>query len=568
LAGAEEIKRLDDLYQERLKMQDPFLRDALVQSAVVYLYTINGSRFSKTDTEAERKIAMERVPIPILRINRGDAIIQKDEVITDEKYQALLRHKRARFAEKIERIVAIFVEQAVLTGLLVYFAVRFALRRVSDVSSNLIIFLTVWAFAGVLLVLEGFWANGVDYNEVTHYFGSWVPIGAFAVLLAIIFGDSLAIPIAVYLAFLVFLASKNDGNSLIITAGVGVIGAILGGRISKRVHFITTAVSLALMGMVLTTACYLYGDRAIFATLSSKDFFSQNFRDALRISFFSGISTVLVIALLPVYETLFNIPTRFRLAELADPTNPLLKEMFRKAPSTWQHTLMVAALVEKACERLGLNTTLARTGIYYHDIGKMKNAGFFVENQHLIPRPENIDLENPQKAAKVIIDHVLDGIEMAKAARLPREVLAFIPEHHGTSTMSFFYHKALEKMKRRVRREDFRYPGPLPQSKETAIAMIADSLEAASRSLEEFTSAAVDGLIAKIISLKLAENQLDESGLTVGDLSVIQRAFHDVLMSSYHFRPKYPDKKKTDKLEADRRPKKGSAAKKRAGRAP
>lgn len=555
LYAPETAKRIDDVFRDQMKLQDPALRDALVQAAIAYLYAIHGSRFSKDDTEAARRQAMSTVAIPIYRINRGEAIVKKDEAITDEKFEALSRHKRARAVERIERVLAILIQQVFITGLLVYFAVRFAYRKIADVSSNLIIFVTVWVFAAVLLLVESIWAGRADYNEVSHYFGSWVPMGLFSVILALVFGDAVAIPISIYLSFLVFLASKNDGNSLIIAAGVGVVGALLGSRIHKRVHFITTGIALAVVGSVLVTACTLYGDRAIFATMSSSDVFSPGFKDSIRATAISGLGTVAAIAILPVYESVFNIPTRFKLAELADPTSPLLKEMFRRAPSTWQHTLMVAAMVEKACERLGLNTILARTGIYYHDIGKMKNAGFFVENQHLIPKPENIDVENPAKAAKVIIDHVLDGIAMARAARLPREVLAFIPEHHGTSTMSFFYHKALEKMKRRVRREDFRYPGPKPQSKETAIAMIADSLEAASRSLDEVNQASVDALIHKIIGLKMAENQLDESGITLGDLVVIHEAFRDVILSSYHFRPKYPDKKKTDRLERNQAPK-------------
>jgi putative nucleotidyltransferase with HDIG domain len=200
-----------------------------------------------------------------------------------------------------------------------------------------------------------------------------------------------------------------------------------------------------------------------------------------------------------------------------------------------------------------LDWLLTRVGVYYHDIGKIPNAGFFVENQHLIPKPENIDKDNPSIAAKVVIDHVLDGIEMAKKARLPREVINFIPEHHGTSTMAFFYHKALAslsvKQRRKISKSDFQYPGPIPQSKETAIVMIADSLEAASRSLEEVTHESLDNLIQKIINIKLAENQLDDSGLTIGDLEVIKSSFKEVLLSSLHQRPKYPKPEDTKALE-------------------
>ncbi len=176
-----------------------------------------------------------------------------------------------------------------------------------------------------------------------------------------------------------------------------------------------------------------------------------------------------------------------------------------------------------------------------------------MENQHLIPKKENIDKNNPGLAAKIVIDHVIDGIEMAKKARLPREIISFIPEHHGTSTMAFFYHKALADLspnqRKKIDKKDFMYPGPKPQKKETAIVMIADSVEAASRSLDEINAQALDDLIQKIINIKLAENQLDESGLTLGDLSIIKSSFKEILLSSLHQRPKYPSSEDTKKLE-------------------
>ena len=250
---------------------------------------------------------------------------------------------------------------------------------------------------------------------------------------------------------------------------------------------------------------------------------------------------------------IFNIPTRFKLQELADTGHPLLQALLTKAPSTYTHTFMVAALSERAAQNLGLDWLLVRVGVYFHDIGKIPNAGFFVENQHLIPKKENIDKNNPGLAAKIVIDHVIDGIEMAKKARLPREIISFIPEHHGTSTMAFFYHKALADLspnqRKRIHKKDFMYPGPKPQRKETAIVMIADSVEAASRSLDEITPQALDDLIQKIINIKLAENQLDECGLTLGDLSIVKSSFKEILLSSLHQRPKYPSSEDTKKLE-------------------
>lgn len=543
-------------------------RRALAKLSQSYLKDLKGSRFDLEDSQKAREQARNEVPVSehVRKIKRGQAIVQKDQIISEEDYQALDLHQEGRAWDRFWQIIAILLQQAILMGLLMYFAMRFATRQISAVSSNLIVFITIWLFAILVLTLESSWNANPNHNEVTHFFGAWVPIGLFAVMFAIIFGEVFTLPLALYMAFLVFISSRYDGVSLMISATLGVLGSILGARIKKRVQFITTALMLAGVNFVLVSVGFLYGSRPILAGAGADIFFSEHYSEAISVALLSGVLTFIVMIVLPVYETLFNIPTRFRLAELADPSHPLLKEMFKLAPSTWTHTLMVAALVEKACERLGLNVALARTGIYFHDIGKMKNAGFFIENQHLIPKPENVDRDKPQVAARVVIDHVLDGIKMAEAYRLPREVIAFIPEHHGTSTMAFFYHKALEKMKRKVRREDFRYPGPIPQSKETGIAMIADSVEAASRSLDEITEESLNSLIQKITNLKVVENQLDESGLTMGDLTIVKEAFVDVLISSFHSRPKYPNQADTQKLESRNNASGSSARRKKTGK--
>jgi len=554
--------QFEDLLQEKMSDKPKIYRIALAKIAAAYLKQLSAVRFSPEETERLRLDAVKKVSVPIYQISRGDVIVEKDEVIRDEKFEALKIYNRARFLDKVRRILAIFIQQVILLGLMLYFAWRFSVARLNDVSSNLIVFLNVWIFALVLIIQENYWSSNVNYNEVTHFFGAWVPIGFFVMLLSVMFGEVLTLPIAIYMTFMIFIASKYDGNSLLIALVSAIAGSIIGSHIRRRLHFIYAALLLAFVSVLMVTASYLYSNRPIISPILDASLFSDNYLEAIRVTFFSSVISVLIIAILPIFESIFNVVTRFKLIELADPAHPLLKELFQKAPSTWTHTQMVAAMSEKACERLGLDTMLTRTGVYYHDIGKMKNAGFFIENQHLIPRPENVDRHNPQKTAKVIIDHVLDGIVLARTYRLPREVMAFIPEHHGTSTMTFFYHKALEKMKRKVNRDDFRYPGPRPQRKETGIVMIADSVEAASRSLDDVSEKSIRNLIHRIVTIKLEENQLDESGLTVGDLTVIQEAFKDVLMSSYHFRPRYPTASDMQKLENDRNAQNAKGAKK------
>jgi putative nucleotidyltransferase with HDIG domain len=530
---------------------DNVLRASYLEWVLPHFAKSAPCRFLPEEMARAKREAAARVRIEQQPYEEGSAIIRSGDVIQKKDKLALEVHSRQHLKEILKRVLAMSMQHLFLIMILVYFAYRFERRRISDVTANLIFFLTVWLFCGTLFGMQSIWqTNGTEGEN--QIFGSWVPIGIFAVLLSILFSELFALASVVYLSLLVFAVSQYDAQSFLHSFILSMVGVWSGVRIRKRIHFLSTSLLMAVLAGLLLTAGFLYENRLIVMQ-SGGDIFSPAYKSALGVAVTMGIVTAFSIVLLPIFESLFNVPTRFRLQELADPSTPLLQEMTRLAPSTWTHTLMVASLAEKACERLGLNTMLARTGVYYHDIGKMRNAGYFVENQHLIPKPENIDKDNPEAAARVIIDHVLDGLKMAREIRLPKEVMAFIPEHHGTSTMSFFYHKALEKSRRKVNRDKFRYPGPIPQSRETGIVMIADSLEAASRSLEEINEDSVDALVQKIINLKLAENQLDESGLTLGDLNVVRKAFTDVLLSSLHQRPKYPAAEDTRKLEARRR---------------
>ena len=526
-------------------------RETFLRVSILYLRKLDSVRFDKKKTSEAQDKAREEVNTTeyIFQVKRGEAIVRSSEVITENTHEALRLHQSSRFLETIRRLFAIVIQQVILLIFIFYFMQRSTAKQTNDINSNLIIFSVVWFFAIILLFVGNLWVNDLQQNEVTHFFGAWMPMAAFGILLALIFGEKLGAVLILYMSFLVFIASKYDGTSLMIAVTLGLSGLILGTQIEKRVHFISITILASALSIILVSIAYLYSNRTIFASYESERIFTENFSSALQAATLAGMSTLAILGILPVFEALFNIPTRFKLMELADTSHPLLRELFQRAPSTWTHTMMVSALTEKACDKLKLNTMLARTGIYFHDIGKMVNAGFFIENQHLIPRPENVDKNNPTLAAKVITAHVTDGVKMAHAARLPKEVIAFIPEHHGTSIMSFFYHKALEKNRRRVNKADFQYAGPKPQSKETAIAMIADSVEAASRSMNTFSAESIDNLIQRIINGKMMENQFDECPLTISDLGVIKSAFKEVLISSFHSRPKYPDRDETFLLE-------------------
>ncbi|MGB2770235.1 MAG: HDIG domain-containing metalloprotein [Candidatus Zixiibacteriota bacterium] len=255
---------------------------------------------------------------------------------------------------------------------------------------------------------------------------------------------------------------------------------------------------------------------------------------------FNGfISTILTIGLLPIFESLFEVTTDITLLELSDLNHPLLKRLSLEAPGTYHHSVIVGNLAEAGAKAIGANTLLARVGAYYHDIGKVDKPEYFVENQ--MGAKSKHEKLTPSMSALILESHVKEGVEMAEEVNLPRAVIDFIHQHHGTTVMSYFYNKALEQGAGQDSKDEYRYPGPKPHSKETAIVMLADAVEAASRVLEDPKPSRIKSLIKKIIDSKLEAGELSDSDLTFKELSAIEHAFLPVLISIFHPRVEYPE---------------------------
>ena len=257
-----------------------------------------------------------------------------------------------------------------------------------------------------------------------------------------------------------------------------------------------------------------------------------------------GLSASLALGLLFLVGPLFDIATTMRLIELSRPDHPLLQRLLREAPATYHHSLMVANLAEQAAERIGADALLTRVGAYYHDVGKISRPYFFTENQAEGVNPH--DRLDPQTSAGVIIDHVKDGLELARHYRLPRRVRAFIPEHHGTNWVSFFYNKAVQAAgdAALVDESDFRHQGPRPQSRETALVMLADSCEATVRAMRPTSADEVAEIVNRIIDQRVRDGQLGECDLTLRDLQIIRDTFISALKGIFHPRIQYPRSEK------------------------
>ena len=254
----------------------------------------------------------------------------------------------------------------------------------------------------------------------------------------------------------------------------------------------------------------------------------------------NGLLSFLAVFFIYFYEKVFGLVSDVTLLELSNTNSKLLRELNEKAPGTFQHSMQVANLAEAAANEIGANSMLVRTGALYHDIGKMVNPMYFIENQSTGVNPHN-DL-SPKDSARIILDHVIKGIEIAKRNNLPDRIIDFIRTHHGTSVAYYFYKKELEdNPNTEIDIKKFQYQGPIPFSKETAILMMCDAAEAASKSLKEPTAQKIDELIDKIVEKQKNENQFINSDITFREIEKIKKIIKNKLMNIYHLRVQYPD---------------------------
>jgi|tagenome__1003787_1003787.scaffolds.fasta_scaffold20973328_3 putative nucleotidyltransferase with HDIG domain len=357
-----------------------------------------------------------------------------------------------------------------------------------------------------------------------------IPIPFVAILMTMLYNGWVGVFAAVTLAILLDGQwALRESNVLFFGIVGGVAGAVGIRVVRRRRHLYVTIGVVAGAGILATIAVGLSQGWTTNVIIGS----------CLLDIVVALVSAALAMIVMPMAESATRITTDLTLLELSDLGRPLLRRLAVEAPGTWAHSLAMASLCESACNIIGANGLLARVGCYYHDIGKLATPGHFMENQGGAPNPH--DLMSPQQSARIIQSHVADGIALAEAAALPEVVKAFIPEHHGTTYITYFLSRARgNDPEGRVDPADFRYPGPRPQSAETAVAMLADSAEAAVRVLGNPTPDAVRSAIEHLVQQKVGSGQLDDAPLTLRDLDRIKREFARVMSGTYHKRIGYP----------------------------
>jgi putative nucleotidyltransferase with HDIG domain len=357
-----------------------------------------------------------------------------------------------------------------------------------------------------------------------------IPIPFAAILVTMLYNGRIGVFAAVILAILLDGQSALRESHMLFFGLVGGVAGAVGIRVVRRRRHLYVTIGVLAGASILATISI-----GLSQGWSTRTIIGSGLLGVVM----ALASAALAMMVMPVAESATRITTDLTLLELSDLGRPLLRRLALEAPGTWAHSLAMANLCESACNIIGANGLLARVGCYYHDIGKLASPGHFVENQGGGPNPH--DLMRPQDSAKIIQSHVMDGLALAEAAHLPQVVKAFIPEHHGTTYITYFLSRARgSDPDGRVDPADYRYPGPRPQSAETAVAMLADSAEAAIRVLPNPTPEAVRSAIEHLVQQKLGSGQLDDAPLTLRDLDRIKREFARVMSGTYHKRIGYP----------------------------
>lgn len=480
------------------------------------------SNVVETSSRREKAIAAVPPQKKLIDVKRDELIIQKGERFT-HFHVAKIETVRSMSLQGERFAVSVLGISFIVVALVIVLSIYFAYYEPKVYSNNRHLVLISFIVVAVTAI-----GKGVSFSGGAAYF---IPVAIGPMLIALLLGARPAVVVAVVSSLLTGLIIGEKFDATLIFLAGSIIGVYAVRGVRKRSQLFKAGV------LVGTTNVFCVIGMGILNNLEPGLIFNDSIGYLVN-----GLGVgAIVTGTLHIFESVSQITTNITLLELADPNNPLLKELILKAPGTYHHSLIVGNLAEAACDIIGANGLLARVGAYYHDIGKVEKSEYFAENQP-ITESQHDKLE-PTMSSLIIINHVKEGLEKAKKARLNRALLDFIEQHHGTGLIYYFYQRALESVEdlAKLEEEGFRYPGPKPQTKETAIVHLADSVEAASRTLANPTPANLEELVRRIINNKFIDGQLDECELTLKDLNLIAATFTKVLTGVYHTRIQYPN---------------------------
>jgi len=503
-----------------LQLQNSVPNEATTLAAKLLLAVLHANL--KPDEEQMRqyveKASAEVAPV-VKEVRKGEVIVNKGNKITAWQFDVLdfyhLIHRQVNWLG-LTGLMGV-----ISAGIRIFVWVEGKSKSRLRQRDRLLVFLLALSTPTIL-------AMGIPLTN-------WSAIG---LLLGSLYGPTLSITVIGLLTLIIPIGIDVPKISLI----AGVVGGILSSFVAQRLR---SREELALLGVVTSlTQGGIYLLLKVLIGAAFANIWYITLQETALFALSGLVWSILALGLSPYLEKLFDLITPIRLAELANPNRPLLKRLANETPGTFQHTLFVATLAEAAAKKLGCNVELVRAGTLYHDIGKMHDPLGFIENQMGGPNKHDTEIKNPWKSAEIIKKHVTEGLVMARKHSLPTAIQAFIPEHQGTMAIAYFYHQAQQMAQEDphiiLDEIDFRYTGPIPQSKETGIVMLADSCEAALRSVKDVTTEQALTMLNNILRAKWEDNQMVDSGLTRAEMSQIAHIFTEVWQQFHHKRIAYP----------------------------
>ncbi len=486
-------------------------------------------------TEVKRADAQAGVSPVMFQVKRGEIIVREGEKIREEQARKLtMIYQRRSGAEQLFTMLGVFG----LTLIMLLFPYRFACKNIRkfDPSSKdllLLTYITIGLFLGLRLALTVTSAMGgmFPYIHVTDYYYLF-PFALGAMLVRILINSEVALVYTSVCALLAGIMFENNLNIVIYSLMTGIVGAHGVRHCKDRGTIYLAGIKVSVVGIFLSLSFQVLADN--FLTMQSIL--------CVALAAAGGVVTAaLVNATIPLLENLFQYTTDIKLLELSSLNSSLLRELMIKAPGTYHHSVLVGNLAEGAAEAIHANPLLARVAAYYHDIGKIGKPLYFIEN--VAGGDNRHDKLSPSMSALILIAHVKEGVELARQNRLGQTIIDIIRQTHGTSLISFFYQKAKVQAGAEggVDEPEYRYPGPKPQTREAGLVMLADCVEAASRTLADPTPARIQGLVQKIINGIFTDGQLDECELSLKNLHEIAKSFNRILAGIHHQRIEYPD---------------------------
>lgn len=511
---------LEELQSNNLDMALEDCLTTIVYSQIKPNFFIDTEKTEEKIKEAEKSVQKEI-------IKKNQIIVKEGEPVTERQIEIL--EELGLLSNGITKSnVSSFLALAVLVALILFIQFSYIYKERSDVFKSTKLITLISSINIIVLGLS------MGLNIISPYI---IPVVCGAILMTILI--DYRISLVTNLLNLIFISIIVGFNPSIIL--LSILSIILGSTAVKKVQqrndiIYSTGYIAVIIGVLALTI-------GMISSNNLKENFIQTGYTLIGVV----LSGILAVGLLPFFESIFDVVTNIKLLELSNPNQPLMKKLIMEAPGTYHHSMMVANLAEAAAELVGGNPVIARVGAYYHDIGKTKRPYFFGENQ--IARDNPHDKITPNLSTLIILSHTKDGLEMAKEQKIPKVIQDIIVQHHGTTLVKYFYFKAKKEAENpdEIKEEDFRYPGPIPNTKEAGILMLADSVEASVRSITDPTKGKIEEMVNNIINDKLNNRQLVDCDLTLKDVEIIRKSFLKTLDGIYHHRIEYPSEAKTKK---------------------